>query len=184
MRSLVETSQIAYLGALEMAIPSFTGEEQICSQLEGVVGGDESWGIDSLPDSRWDVLELSGCRDGVEMRAAVDGIQEQYRLNSMFLSREMEGVLSEGILALGEGNYRSKVVEQMDQTRHLLLTKALELHPNQEARPAWSWTSVRRSTWPASLTVRLGSLLLSLRRLLRLTCACLVQPAHLDWVRW
>ena len=127
MRSLVETSQIAYLGALEMAIPSFTGEEQICTQLEGVVGGEESWGIDSQPDSRWDVLELSGCRDGVEMRAAVDSIQEQYRLNSMFLSREMEGVLSEGILALGDGNYRSKVVEQMDQIRHLLLTKALVL---------------------------------------------------------
>ena len=42
-------------------------------------------------------------------------------------------------MALGEGNYRSKVVEQMDQIRHLLLTKALELHPNQEARPTWSW---------------------------------------------
>ena len=30
----------------------------------------------------------------------------------MFLGREMEGVLSEGILALGKGDYRSKVVEQ------------------------------------------------------------------------
>ena len=57
----------------------------------------------------------------------------------MFLGREMEGVLSEGILALGDGNYRAKVVEQTDQIRHLLLTKALELHPNREDRPVWSW---------------------------------------------
>ena len=39
------------------------------------------------------------------MRDAGDSVQEKYRLNSMFLSREMAGVLSEGILALGEGNY-------------------------------------------------------------------------------
>ena len=73
------------------------------------------------------------------MRAAVNLLQERYRLNSMFLWREMEGVLSEGILALGEGDYRTKVMEQNDETRHLLLNKALELHPDQNVRPVWSW---------------------------------------------
>ena len=42
MRSLVETSRVAFLGALEIAIPSFTGEDQICEKLEGVV---QRWAI-------------------------------------------------------------------------------------------------------------------------------------------
>ena len=51
----------------------------------------------------------------------------------------MDGILAEGLLALGEGNYRSKVVEQRDETRHLLLNQALQLYPDQESRPVWSW---------------------------------------------
>ena len=69
----------------------------------------------------------SGCFDSVKMSASVNLLQERYRLNSMFLGREMEGVLSEGILALRVGDYRTKVMEQNDETINLLLNKALEL---------------------------------------------------------
>jgi len=41
------------------------------------------------------------------MRAFLDLLQERYRQNSMFLGMEMEGVLSEGFLTLGEGDYRT-----------------------------------------------------------------------------
>ena len=75
--------------------------------------------MDAETDTRWEQFELSGCIDSVEMRAAV-------------------GVLSEGVLALGEGDYRNKVMEQNDETRHLLMTKVLELDPDQNVRPVWS----------------------------------------------
>ena len=44
LRSLVETSPVAYLGALDTAIHSVCREDKISPLLQDVVGGDESWG--------------------------------------------------------------------------------------------------------------------------------------------
>ena len=70
LRSLVETSPAAYLGALETAIPSFTGDEGICPQLEAVIGGPETWGVDTSSDSRWEVFLQSGVRDSIKLQLA------------------------------------------------------------------------------------------------------------------
>ena len=64
----------------------------------------------------------------------------------------MEGVLSEGILALWEGDYRTKVMEQNYETRHLLLKKSLELYPDQGVRPVWNWPELD-NIWHVSLIV-------------------------------
>ena len=50
LRSLVDTSLVAYLGAIEVAIPSFTGEGGICKLFTKVVDGDECWGRDALSE--------------------------------------------------------------------------------------------------------------------------------------
>ena len=91
MRCLVEISPAAYFGALESAIPSFTWEDMICPQLEAVVGGEESWGMDAVSETRWEKFEQSGCIDSLEMRAAVDFLQEKFRQNSMFLGERVGG---------------------------------------------------------------------------------------------
>ena len=131
----METRNVAYLAALGAAIPSFTGVDKICPQLEGVVGGGDYW--DS--GEGWDQFEQLMSVDSIEARAAFDAVKEEYRVSSMYLGREMEGVISEGFAAIEEEGYRSRVVEQRDVTRHLLLNKALQLYPDQEARPVWSW---------------------------------------------
>ena len=66
-------------------------------------------------------------------------LHNQARTSADYLGRDLEDVFSEGIVALGLGKFRSRVVEERDKTRHLLLNKALETFPDQEARPVWSW---------------------------------------------
>ena len=44
LRSLVETSLSAFIGAVEQAVPSFSGPEGICPQLSNYLGGEESFG--------------------------------------------------------------------------------------------------------------------------------------------
>ena len=46
LRLLVETSPVAFVGGVEMAVPSLTGDEGICSVLEGMIGrveGNNRW---------------------------------------------------------------------------------------------------------------------------------------------
>jgi hypothetical protein len=43
-------------------------------------------------NQRKDGRDLSTCKDSVEMRIAVDFLQEQFRQLSLFLGREMEDV--------------------------------------------------------------------------------------------
>ena len=43
-RSLEETSKAAFVGAVEQAVPSFSGPEGMCPQLDGFLGGEESFG--------------------------------------------------------------------------------------------------------------------------------------------
>ena len=67
LRSLVEISPVAYLGALEIAVPSFTGNDGICPQLEVVVGGPEIWRGDGSSEDRWDVFLHSESRADLKL---------------------------------------------------------------------------------------------------------------------
>ena len=67
-RSLEDSTGIAFIGALEQAVPSLAGERGICNQLEEVMGGLDCFGEDAPSDARWRVMLQSGSREGVELR--------------------------------------------------------------------------------------------------------------------
>ena len=57
-RSLEDTVGMAFIGALEQAVPAFCGQNGVCSQLEEVMGGE-------------DCLRVRTCRPEVESDVAV-----------------------------------------------------------------------------------------------------------------
>ena len=59
--SMEESSAAAFIGAAELALPSFSGSLGLCRQLEHLLGGGPSEG-----DSWWRCLVDSGCRTAQE----------------------------------------------------------------------------------------------------------------------
>ena len=72
---------------------------------------------------------------------------------SDYLGEELEGVLAMAVEGVGEdstdGSTRRKVVEQREKMRGSVLGKALELHPDQLARPVLAWPQLDKlsSAW-------------------------------------
>ena len=82
-RSLEDMAGIAFIGALEQAVPALAGEDGICRQLEEVMGGQECFGEDAPADQRWRVMLASGCREGEELRRVWNNLQQEgWRLPS------------------------------------------------------------------------------------------------------
>ena len=138
-RSVAETSGAAFLGALEQAAPYMASVET----LQGVVGGLECWGEEALPEGRWRVLLESGNIDGQELNRVWAALKTEASQAAHWLDRELEGTLAQEVESVGNGSTsgatRGTIMEERDMTRGLLLEKALELFPDREARPVWSW---------------------------------------------
>ena len=143
IRSLEETCGPAYLGALESAAPFMAAGDQICSQLADSWGGEECWGEGAPILQRWRVLLHSSCREGEELRRTWTKLVRQASEAVNWLERDIEGVFSVDLEGVGEGSVtgetRKKVVEATEKTRSLLLSKSLQLHRPQKARPVWAW---------------------------------------------
>ena len=137
LRSLVELSPAAYLGGLEQSLPHFVGEGGVCPQVEDILGDMRD------ADTRWHHLLESGTRTGLELQRAWDLLQEEAREHSDFLGREVEAPLSVEVVGAGDGcrdgGTRGKVVQQLEQLRHAVLTEGLTRFPNRTARPVWTW---------------------------------------------
>lgn len=71
-----DTASVAFIGAVEQAIPAFQGERGICPQLADKMGGDDCFGEDA-GENRWRVMLSSGCREGEELRRAWSSLQEE-----------------------------------------------------------------------------------------------------------
>ena len=67
-RSMKDTASLAFIGALEQAIPAFQGERGVCPQLADLLGGQECFGEDAV-GNRWRVMLGSGSREGLEISA-------------------------------------------------------------------------------------------------------------------
>ena len=144
-RSLEDTAGIAFIGAMEQAIPFFHGENGICPNLTGNVGGSECFGDDADPNLRWRVLLQSGCREGVELQRVWSALQEEERQAAVWLDKDKQENLSQDVAGVGgnstDGSTRGKITEERDKTRANCINKGLECHPKQDRtnRPVWSW---------------------------------------------
>ena len=89
LRSLKDTCGPAYLGALETAIPFMAGRGKLCPQMKDIWGGEERWAEASPADSRWMTLLQSGCEEGREVQRVWGMLQEEARVASEWLGRDM-----------------------------------------------------------------------------------------------
>ena len=144
IRSMKETSSVAFLGALEQAVPAFQGERGVCPQLATVLGGEECFGDEATGD-RWRVMLASDCKEGKELRRLWRILQEEERQAATWLEIDMQENLGQRVGEVGgesrDGSTRGKVAEERDITWAKLVRKGLEMHPKQDRtnRPVWSW---------------------------------------------
>ena len=128
-------------------MPSFVGERGVCPQLAHLVGED------SDDQHRWQSLLESGCRTGTELARAWESLQREAKDMTDYLGEELEGVLAMTVEGFGEGSTdgstRRKVVERREKLRGSVIGKALELHPDQLARPVLAWPQLDKlsSAW-------------------------------------
>ena len=144
IRSMKETSSVAFLGALEQAVPAFQGERGVCPQLATVLGGEECFGDEATGD-RWRVMLASDCKEGKELRRLWRILQEEERQAATWLEIDMQENLGQRVGEVGgesrDGSTRGKIAEERDITWAKLVRKGLEMHPKQDRtnRPVWSW---------------------------------------------
>ena len=182
LRCQSDLSPAAYIGAIEQIIPSFIGAKGVCPQLSHLLDSIED------PQQRWQSLIDSGCRTGQELQKAWDILQGEALSMSTFLGTELELPLSVSVNAIGEGSIngstRKKILEQRETMRGLVLSKALELHPNQAARPVRVWPQLDKlsTAWLLSLPGAHSGLSSNVFR--EAVCAnlCLPSPACRDRV--
>ena len=125
----------AFIGGIEMSLPSFGGEGGICEALEDTVGNIR----EANPNSTWTSLISSGCRTATEFSESWNLLQQEARECSNYLGNDLEGAVAADLLAAGngrmDGSTRSVLTEEREKLRRKVLTRALELHPDQTARP-------------------------------------------------
>ena len=110
----------------------------MCRQLEPVLG---ELHLGSKTDRWATLLSFQDVRTGREMTAAYNTLQQEARECCIFLEEDLEGPLAIPLVALGEGcetGYTRKLlVQQRERLRAAVLSRALELYPDQTARPVW-----------------------------------------------
>ena len=82
------------------------------------------------------------CRTGVELTRLWDTLQLEAREMCQFLGEELEGPLAVPVEGAGEGSVtgatRQLATTYLEDRRLQVLRKALELYPDQSARPVWA----------------------------------------------
>ena len=130
----METSPIAFIGAVEMAIPHFTGDKGICRQVEDLIG--DVAGSDS---DRWHDFLQAGSRTSVEFATSWGKLHEEATHFATLLGKELQSPLSMPVTQAGGSNLRGEtrkaVVEQREGLVHEVLVKILSEHPDRQARP-------------------------------------------------
>ena len=148
LRSQEDNCDPGYVGALLQAAPFMAK----LPALKDVMGGDDVWGDEGDAAQRLAPLLSSGHREGEELAAAWRRMQLEAEESARYLGEQVEGALA-GDLQGGEfapeRAVRQQIVEGREKLRARLLLQALDLHPNREARPVWSWPERDKhsSTW-------------------------------------
>ena len=160
LRSLEETSKVAFLGAVEQTIPSFSSQEALCPQVTQFVGGAESFGEAAAVAGvgRWAHMLNHGGRLGEEVRRVWEEVSLEATQGAAWLEEEIDGVLASQVEDFGDGctsgASRKKIVEAIEQQRSKILNKAVLEYHDQEARPCWSWQDrdKQSSSWLVTIT--------------------------------
>ena len=141
LRSMAELCYPAFLGAMEQTLPRL--HKGFCPMLTPVVGGEEEHGEGATDLGRWRVLLDSGSRVGAEFAVCWRVLKAEAQSAAEWLGGEVEGPLAQDVASAGEscsaGNLRSLMVEHRERTMGRLLEEGLARHPDQAARPVWSW---------------------------------------------
>ena len=147
LRCQADTSQAAFIGAVEQILPSFVGSKAVCLQLMHLIGSMEEW----------HTLITSCCRTGVEFSNAWNDLQNEAMTMCNFLDTGLEAALSVPVEGGGEGtedgSTRKSIVEQRETLRGSVLNKALEMYSDQTVRPVLVWPQKDKlsSAWLLSL---------------------------------
>ena len=144
LRSYVETCGPAFIGAIEIAIPTLhTGFGSI---LTNEVGGADMFGEGVQAEGRWRTLLNSGCRVGRELSAAWNTLKEETMKAMTFLgleNDEINGPISSPVESAGggstNGGTRGLLVAAREMLMGKVLVRSLELHNDQKHRAVWSW---------------------------------------------
>ena len=136
LRSLVETIFPAFIGGLEQALPYMVAgelcEAPLAPSLRQMIGSLE--GAD-----RWREMLAIGSRTAREFSQAWESLTAEAAEIWRYLGEEPAGALADPTEGAGgnsvDGSTRTKVVQQREALRHKLLVKALQAHPDRDARP-------------------------------------------------
>ena len=158
LRSLEETSLVAFLGAVEQVVPSFANQEAGCHQVTPFLGGLESFGEAAAISGvgRWEHMLEHGGRMGEEVRRAWGQLRLEAAQSSSWLDEEIEGSMKSPVQNFGEGGtaIRRTIVEEREQQRARIINKAVKEYHDQEARPTWAWLDrgKQSSSWLLTIT--------------------------------
>ena len=145
LRSYTEQCRLAFYSTQEQALPQLY--KGFCPLLEPVVGGGESFDVDSSGENRWGTLLQPGTRLGKEFGDCWAFMQKEAQEGAAWLGEEeVKGPLGKDAVSAGEGSCaagkdstRARIQEQRERMMGRLLTEGLLHHPDQESRPVWSW---------------------------------------------
>ena len=160
LRSMVDTSQAAFIGGVEMALG---GEE-----------AEEGW---------WQSLLESGSKTGQEYGASWRLLQTEGEQLSTFLNLELNGALSSGPATVGSvregGSSRQLVTEQREEMREAVLAEALRRYEDQAARPARAYPQFDKlsTAWKLGLPGPTNGLTTPVFREVMAQHLCLPSPA-------
>lgn len=141
IRSNLETSPAAFIGGVEQALPHFTKDSLICSNLEDQIGN-----FSGESNSRWTTLVQSGCRTGTEFVASWNSMKREVQECLTFLNKEESfGPLKEEAEGAGEGREdggtRRLIIQQREELRVAVLEEAVSRYPDPTKRQVLAWTN-------------------------------------------
>ena len=136
MRSLSEVRHSSFLRGIEQSLPHMVaredGGEVLCPSLQQVVGSI------STP-RRWEEFILANSRTAHEFQGAWSRLSSEAQHIWNFLQEEATGHLAAAVEEVGgtsvDGSTATKVVQQLEGLRHRTIAKALNNHPDRQAKP-------------------------------------------------
>ena len=136
LRCQAALASIAYLGSVELCLPSFAGPDGICTSLSYLVGEYES------DETRWRPLLGSNSRLGREFSAAWAEVKEEAGLCCAYIGEEVPEILNseaEGFGLGAEWGSRQAVLKERERILKIVMEKALGQFPDQAAMPVMAW---------------------------------------------